>query len=140
MTDGPNEMPPKMQTVHKDAIDNLIFLKRQQWTITNYVIVAFAGIYAICGSCDLSGKIGLTVFAAAAATYGLWILTHLQGGMNKFRDRLGWLYQNYFTCTEREELVLPTKSARPYEHAFVWPLRFAIIAGALIVLYRIWHP
>lgn len=140
MADEPNEMPPQMQAVYKDAIDNLIFLKRQQWTITNYVIAAFVGIYAISGSCDLSGKIGLTVFAAAATIYGLWILTHLQGGMVKFRDRLGWLYQNYFTCTEREALALPIKSTRPHEHAFVWPLRFTIIAGALILLYRIWHP
>jgi hypothetical protein len=47
MADRPTperQMPLHVEAAHKDAVDNIIFLKRQQWVATNYALLV-----CICG-------------------------------------------------------------------------------------------
>ena len=40
-------MPKHVQMVYKDALDNLMFLKQQQWRIINYALTAYAALFAV---------------------------------------------------------------------------------------------
>jgi hypothetical protein len=45
MADRPTpeqQMPVHVEAAYKDAVDNIIFLKRQQWVATNYALLVYA--------------------------------------------------------------------------------------------------
>jgi len=41
------EMPRQIGTAYRDAVDNIIFNKKQQWVTTNYAILVYAAIFAV---------------------------------------------------------------------------------------------
>jgi L-asparagine transporter-like permease len=41
------QMPVHVEVAYKDAVDNIIFLKRQQWVATNYALLVYAAIFVI---------------------------------------------------------------------------------------------
>ena len=41
------EMPGHVNAAYRDAAENIIFLKRQQWLATNYVLLLYAAIFVI---------------------------------------------------------------------------------------------
>jgi hypothetical protein len=45
MANAAQQMPE--QTAYKDAVDNIILLKRQQWLATNYALLVYAAIFVI---------------------------------------------------------------------------------------------
>src|SRR5215510_9050507 len=47
MTNAAQQMPEHVGTAYKDAVDNIIFLKRQQWLATNYALLVYAAIFVI---------------------------------------------------------------------------------------------
>jgi hypothetical protein len=40
-------MSPDEQAVYKNMVENLSFMKRQQWLITGYTVAAFVGLYGL---------------------------------------------------------------------------------------------
>jgi hypothetical protein len=65
MENSEPDMPRRVEAIYKDAVENIRFVKRQQWVITNYSILILAAIYAlapnVCGA-----KALLTVLAVVA--------------------------------------------------------------------------
>ena len=47
MANVERQMPAHVQAAYEDAVNNVIFLKRQQWVATNYAIVVYAAIFVI---------------------------------------------------------------------------------------------
>jgi len=47
MANAAQQMPEHVGTAYKDAVDNIIFLKRQQWLATNYALLVYAAIFVI---------------------------------------------------------------------------------------------
>jgi len=41
------QMPGHVNAAYRDAAENIIFLKRQQWLATNYVLLLYAAIFLI---------------------------------------------------------------------------------------------
>jgi hypothetical protein len=41
------QMPVHVEAAYKDAVDNIIVLKRQQWVATNYALLVYAAIFVI---------------------------------------------------------------------------------------------
>ena len=39
MTNGTRQMTAHVEAAYKDAVENIIFLKRQQWVATNYAVL-----------------------------------------------------------------------------------------------------
>src|SRR5947208_12682515 len=53
MADRPTpeqQMPVHVEAAYKDAVENIIFLKRQQWVATNYAVLVYAAIFVISGA------------------------------------------------------------------------------------------
>src|SRR5262249_48875674 len=47
MANAAQQMPEHVETAYKGAVDNIVFLKRQQWLATNYALLVYAAIFVI---------------------------------------------------------------------------------------------
>ena len=47
MATAESQMPEHIGAAYRDAVDNIIFLKRQQWVATNYALLVYAAIFVI---------------------------------------------------------------------------------------------
>jgi hypothetical protein len=47
MANAERQMPEHAAAAYRDAVDNIFFLKRQQWLATNYVLLLYAAIFVI---------------------------------------------------------------------------------------------
>ena len=47
MANAAQQMPERVEAAYKDAVHNILFLKRQQWLATNYVLLLYAVIFLI---------------------------------------------------------------------------------------------
>ena len=109
MANAERQMPRHVEAAYKDAVDNIIFLKRQQWVATNYALLLYAAVFA------MAQHIGLTDFArnslgiVAICTFFIhWYMMYLfQQAIEKFRGRLFWIYRTYFNGEEQAGLELP---------------------------------
>ena len=41
------QMPERVGAAYKTAVNNILFLKRQQWLATNYALILYAAIFVI---------------------------------------------------------------------------------------------
>jgi hypothetical protein len=85
------QMSPHVQAAYKDAVDNIIFHKRQQWVATNYALLIYAAIFVISASffsrTDVArGWLGFLV--VLTFLYHLVTIYLLQESVARFRDRL----------------------------------------------------
>jgi len=49
------QVPGHLKWAYRDAVDNILFLKRQQWLATNYVLLLYAAIFLISQLIILAG-------------------------------------------------------------------------------------
>ena len=47
MANAERQMPEHVEAAYRDAVENILFLKRQQWLATNYVLLLYAAIFVI---------------------------------------------------------------------------------------------
>jgi hypothetical protein len=47
MANAERQMPEHVEAAYKDVVDNILFLKRQQWLATSYVLLLYAAIFVI---------------------------------------------------------------------------------------------
>jgi hypothetical protein len=133
-------MPPHVQAAYKDAVDNIIFHKRQQWVTTNYALLVYAAIFVISARffsrTDVArGWLGVLVLLTFA--YHLVTMKLLQDTLTKFRDRLAWLYQTYFTSEEQAGLNL-WPEPKPFHYQWIIPaglVGVSVIGAALTLIY-----
>lgn len=145
MTDGQAdakliEMSEGVKILYKGAIDNLIFLKRQQWIITNYALVVYAAVVTIARGGGVHEKWGLSIVAFAAWAYGTWCLIHTQNSMTKLRVSLYHIYQTYFTEEERAAYGVWDKPPTfNYTPEFFYGLVVAHVIALAMSIYLIWQ-
>ena len=98
------QMPGHIDAAYKDAVDNIIFLKRQQWLVTNYVLLLYAAIFLISAHYFSRTDVArnwLGVITIAAFVVHWWTLHSFQRSIEAFRNRLAWVYRTYFSEDER---------------------------------------
>jgi hypothetical protein len=133
-------MPPHVQAAYKEAVDNIIFHKRQQWVTTNYALLIYAAIFVVSARffsrTDVArGCLGALVILTFA--YHLVTLRLLQDMLTKFRDRLAWIYTTYFTAEEQAGLSL-LPEAKPFHSQWIIPgglVAVSFIGAALTLIY-----
>ena len=47
MANAERQMPGHVEAAYRNAVDNIFFLKRQQWLATNYVLLLYVAIFVI---------------------------------------------------------------------------------------------
>ncbi len=104
------QMPVHVEAAYKDAVDNIIFLKRQQWVATNYALLVYAAIFVISAeyfSRTDFARNSLGVVAIATFLIHCYVMFVFQRAIDKFRSRLYWIYRTYFNGEEQAGLDLP---------------------------------
>jgi hypothetical protein len=133
-------MSEGVKILYKDAVDNIIFLKRQQWVITNYALVVYAAVVALAKSANPIESTLLTLVASLACAYGTYCMVHTQLSLTKMRTRLAYVYQNFFAADERSAFEL--WASRPtfnYGPGFIYGLMFANTLAFAATVYLIWR-
>jgi hypothetical protein len=136
------QMPEHIGAAYRDAVDNIIFLKRQQWVATNYVLLVYAAIFVISaryfGRTDVARN-WLGVLAIAAFVIHCCMLHMSQRAIEKFRNRLGWIYQTYFSAEERAGLDLqPEPKSYWYQPEVYIGLMLVSFVGAVLTAIYLW--
>src|SRR5262249_5299643 len=110
---------------------NIIFLKRQQWLATNYALLVYAAIFVISAhyfsrtdfARNLLGALTIATFIVH------WCMLHLfQRAIEKFRNRLGWIYRTYFRAEERAGLAVQME---PRSYGYPPGLYIGLIAASV---------
>lgn len=142
---GEECLSPQMEKLYEDAISNIQFLKRQQWMATNYTLVIFAALYGLkkeiaphIGESNLGGSL-LSMVAFLTLCAAIFTLNNQQASLRKFRRRLVYIYERYFTCEQREELAL-SLSQETKGHDFLWLLTATIVLAFAILMAIVWLP
>jgi hypothetical protein len=132
------EMDKAVEMVYRDTLENIAFQKRQQISITNYVFIGYGAIIAISRLKSPSGKAPfepaiLEVLAILAMIIGIFGIWSTQSGIRKFRDRLGVIYENWFTSWEQDALQLKHRGDLVPTDFYPW-LTALIFLGAFVVM------
>jgi hypothetical protein len=140
MANAAQQMPEHVGTAYKDAVDNIIFLKRQQWLATNYALLVYAAIFVI--SAHYFSRTDLArnwLGVLTIATFMIhWCMLHLfQRAIEKFRNRLGWIYRTYFSAEERAGLdVQPEPRSNWYQpELYIGLIAVSFVAAVLTAIY-----
>jgi len=131
MANAERQMPDHIGGAYRDAVDNIILLKRQQWVATNYALLVYAAIFVISAQYfqrtdfarNALGIVAIVVF------FIHWYMMFLfQSAIEKFRARLFWIYRSYFNGEEQAGLDLPV-GPEPF-----W-VQWQVAAGLVLVSF-----
>ena len=103
------QMPEHIKLAYDDAVNNMMFFKRQQWVATNYAILVYAAIFVISAeyfSRTDFARNWLGIIAIATFFFHLYVIYSFDAAISKFRERLDWIYRTYFSGEERNNLKL----------------------------------
>ena len=103
------QMPEHIKLAYEDAVNNMMFFKRQQWVATNYAILVYAAIFVISAeyfSRTDFARNWLGIIAIATLFFHLYVIYSFDAAISKFRERLDWIYRTYFSGEERNNLKL----------------------------------
>jgi hypothetical protein len=110
MANAERIMPGHLEAAYKDAVDHILFLKRQQWTATNYALLVYAAIFVISARffqrTDFARN-SLGIVAIGTFFIHWYMMFVFQRAIDKFRARLYWIYRTYFNGEEQAGLDLP---------------------------------
>jgi uncharacterized membrane protein YeaQ/YmgE (transglycosylase-associated protein family) len=138
----------------KALFEELRFMKRQQWTITNYCVLILGAIYAVKLPTEISHtQTYLKFLAIATAVIGSGLLLLIQSDMARSRCRSDKLHKAYFTQDELEGIGLTDKEiknlrdeTRPWRYRAHWyrgfwqftvPLILVLWIGAVLVYFAL---
>lgn len=134
------EMSEGVKLLYKGAADNIIFLKRQQWVITNYALVVYAAVVALSNGANIHEKWALSIMAFCAWAYGSWCMVHTQKTMTKLRSTMFEIYAEFFTEEQRDKYRLWAKKPTfNYTPEFIWGLIIAHLVALALSIYLIWR-
>jgi hypothetical protein len=138
MTNGTRQMTTHVEAAYKDAVENINFLKRQQWVATNYAVLVYAAIFVISGTYfsrtdfarNMLGIVTLVTFVIH------WYMIYVfQRAIQRYRRRLDWVYQTYFSQEERVGLDLslgPTVELGPTVDREQWEVSTGLVLVSLV--------
>ena len=91
--------------LHRRLFDDIEFSKRQQWAVTNYVVLVYAGIFYLAGHFKehaTCAKAALSVLALIAGAYAGFLLIKMQLDMAGYRKKLVSANGKWLTDTEKD--------------------------------------
>jgi hypothetical protein len=136
------QMPVHVTAAYRDALDNILFLKRQQWLATTYVLLLYVAIFVISAhffSRTDAARNWLGVLTIAGFVVHWWMLHIFQRSIEKFRTRLVWLYTTYFSEEERAGLDLRLEPGSYWYEPEVYICLMAVsLVGAVLTAIYLW--
>ena len=89
----------ELLALYQVTTQDLAFFKSQQWTLTNYALVALAAVAGVSQIPGLrvttSATVLLCISASVMVLLTAWLLDRLQGSIAERRSRLASLYERF---------------------------------------------
>jgi hypothetical protein len=143
----PRELSEAGLFAFKEQYEHLKFLKKQQWTITNYVALIYGAIFGVNHLSDelTSAQVGLLKwFAVAACAVGLWHVVTVECHMLRQRTdtarSIKWIFGEYKEGddTERAQIIGDDDSGSFWRDLpFLLAFMLVIGGGAVLVWWFI---
>ena len=132
MTNGARQMTAHVEAAYKDAVENINFLKRQQWVATNYAVLVYVAIFVISGTyfsrTDFARNM-LGIVTLVTFVIHWYMINVFQRAIQRYKRRLDWVYQTYFSQEERAGLDLPLEPTSYWEQ---WEVSTALLLVSLV--------
>jgi hypothetical protein len=142
MANSERQMPGHVEAAYRDAVENIFFLKRQQWLATTYVLLLYVAIFVISAQYFSRTDVArnwLGVITIAAFVVHWWTLHSFQRSIETFRNRLIWVYTTYFSEDERAGLDLRLEPRSYWYEPEVYIGLIAIsFVGAVLTAVYLW--
>ena len=142
MVNAERQMSGHVTAAYRDAVDNILFLKRQQWLATNYVLLLYVAIFIISARFFSRTDVArnwLGVITIAAFVVHWWTLHSFQRSIEAFRNRLAWVYRTYFSEDERAGLDLRLEPRSYWYEPEVYIGLIAVsLVGAVLTAVYLW--
>ena len=142
MANAERQMPEHVEADYRDAVENILFLKRQQWLATTYVLLLYVAIFVISAQYFSRTDVArnwLGAITIAAFVVHWWTLHSFQCSIETFRNRLAWVYSTYFSEDERAGLDLHLEPRSYWYEPEVYIGLIAIsFVGALLTAIYLW--
>jgi hypothetical protein len=140
MADAVKQMPEHIGAAYKAAVDNILFLRRQQWLATNYALILYAAIFVISAhyfSRTDFVRNWLGILTIATFVIHWYMLNTFQRTIVRFRDRLRWIYNTYFSEEERAglDVQIPPRSHWYQPEVYIGLLALSFIGAFLTAIY-----
>jgi hypothetical protein len=126
--------------VYRAMHEQISFLKKQQWTITNYLLLVYGAAYAIKKEVASSSlwwvlEWVLVGGVAVACLYGLCALMIVQWDLKCARMRVSKVDEGIFGITERAHLQIKPEK-HPFRRGlfFTGALGLVLVFGAVVVI------
>jgi hypothetical protein len=137
-----DDMPKRIEVIFQDATHNLRFFKQQQWTVTNYALAAYAALFAVAHivkQADPPLRVIVMAAIVLVAAYSIAVLMSFVDSLEKFRDRIEWIYKEYFECEEMEALGLTVRKGLFNRVGLAACLALVSLAGAVLASIAVWY-
>lgn len=139
----PHQLSQAGLAVYKALLDNMQFVKKQQWSITNYLILILAALFGISRTfqpltaCE---KLVESTFAVIASCYGIYLLILMQIHMADTRRRLKKIHDTCLTCEEIMILGISDYS-RPFAEGTSFLIGFigVTLISTTLVIFSMWR-
>jgi hypothetical protein len=142
-TPAPPPMSPQIANIHKSIYDAINFSKKQQWAITNYVILVYGAIFGLSkyfGNPTPCEKILLSLLALIAGAYAVLLLIFIQKDLGTYREQLERVHNHWLTKEEYNALKLtPYHNPALRGASFLAALIGVVTIGFLLLFYSLWR-
>src|SRR5690242_10282372 len=99
-------MPSQIVNVHNSLFAAIQFSKKQQWAITNYVILVYAAIFGLSKGLDnltVTERRGFTALILVAGAFAVFLLISIQADLGTYREQLEKIHNRWISDEDRKE-------------------------------------
>ena len=134
-------MSPQVGNIQNSLYAAIEFSKKQQWVITNYVILVYGAIFGLSKWATNFEKNILTGLVFVACVYACFLLISIQGDLGRYRSQLESIHNHWLSPDEREKLIFRGYGSRPALRGgwFLVGLLGVIVIGASLVGHFMWR-
>jgi hypothetical protein len=133
------QLPAQVNTAYDDAIQNLIFLKGQQWSTANYSALTQGALFVAMQVAGENMNVLLITMSAMVALFSAVIIWYAESSMWRFRQRLLYIYSAYFPNEQdRKDLRLRTHPTTLADLLIPAVLTLFCVAASAIVIANKW--
>ena len=124
--------------------DDTVFIKRQQWAVTNYVALIYAGIIWFVQNFESASShilaCALSTFAIIAGLIGTYLLFCFQLDLSALRRRIETAVNYSFGPEEKEAFTIRERDPDPFTRGghILLALILVCVGGAAMCTVAVW--
>jgi hypothetical protein len=135
------QLSPQGLALYKQMLDDIIFIKRQQWATTNYAALLYAAMIWFKHNIAIAPRAvcALSAFAVVTALVAIALLIRFQYDLGKLRERVATANNYWFVGKEKRSFDIKDKDEDPFVRGWhiLIPLILVCIGGAALVIFAL---